>query len=139
MLKLINTDSKSGFRSLMRRLNYASYTRAAYWEKSSDFMAIDMDISVTTKGLEHILEISQLFFDYVKTIKAHEMNNIKFRETQMIQTVKYMYQDRQSLDTYLLNYLGKMSNNPKYDPSSFLVKNDLLQTFNATLYDTIIG
>jgi hypothetical protein len=54
---LINSDSKLGFRSYLRNKNYASYTRASYWEKSSEFIAIDVDISVTKLGLENVLEI----------------------------------------------------------------------------------
>jgi len=47
ILKLINSDNEKGLRSVLRDLNYASHTRASYYEKSGDFLAIDLDISVT--------------------------------------------------------------------------------------------
>ena len=47
ILKLINSDNEKGLRSVLRDLNYASHTRGSYWEKSPDFLAIDLDISIT--------------------------------------------------------------------------------------------
>ena len=54
---MINTDNKNGFRAYLREKNYASFSRASYWEKSPDFIAIDVDISVTQLGIENIVEI----------------------------------------------------------------------------------
>ena len=72
-------------------MNYASYTRASYWEKSQEFIAIDVDISVTKLGLENVLEIVQSFTEFIYRIKQTEVNNDKFREIELIQSIKYFY------------------------------------------------
>lgn len=54
------------------------------------------------------------------------MNNEKFQEIQLIQSIKYFYQERQSIDNYLLGYISKMINNRKIEDSSFLVKQEIL-------------
>ena len=138
ILKMINTDNRNGFRAYLRDKNYASFSRASYWQKSPDFIAIDVDISITKLGMDNMIEIVQTFLEFVNQVQQTDVNIEKFKEMQLIQTIKYMYQDRVTVDNHLLNYLVKLSSIKKVQKEDFLVQGEILHKYNQTLLNYIL-
>jgi protease-3 len=96
----------------MRKRGWVNGIACKTMSKSVDFNLFVINMVVTESGMINALKVLESVFAYIKIIRDRGLSKDRFKEYCLISYLEFLYSDRDNIEDYLLDVIGKLHETP---------------------------
>lgn len=133
--EILNYEGKGSLQSYLCKKEWASRVGANTDKTNKLFSLFNLEISLTENGRDHLDDVLEATFSYLKLLKLNGPNEALFREIQAVKANKFRFAEEQDSLDNCAKYVASLE---QYPPEYILTGDDLYFEYNSDVIQKFV-